>query len=1048
MDKKITDNQQSVSQIESHSRQITDHSHATLPLINNIVANNNNPYHAVNNYFSNNNGSSSMNAAQQQAADEAESNILVAVRVRPLLFKETSINDMDIARVEDKLMIILDPFELECEIENKKMMDVLHRSKEQRYAFDKIFRDHSQEEIYNETCKGLIRPVLNGYNSCVFAYGPTGTGKTYTMLGNNEIPGIMVLTVKDIFESIKKLDDKEFQIVVSYVEIYNETIRDLLVPSSTYLELRDDPIKGITIAGVTEFKAESLDQIMNLLFMGNKRRTTEATNANQTSSRSHAVFQILVNSTPRTKNTSVESLQGKLSLIDLAGSERGTVTENRGIRLREGAKINRSLLALANCINALGDKTKKGFFVPYRDSKLTRLLKDSLGGNCKTVMIANISPASSQIEETINTLKYANRAKNIKTKAMSNKKMVQLHIAEYKNIISDLRLEIDQLKSKLVDGPRENDYVPLLTVPQHGQNTYNVSPNPQNSQNITKMPTGGGSGAGAKGNRNPNDCPCFCGRLEDDIEMKKIQAEIFENFQERIQLRRALMELEEQNALNVLEIRKKQAEIMVWQKKDTDGVETSPPPQELISVPVPVVNKSENSTHRLPLESHLKVPLNAEEEGKRPLSACPKDIQTKYKSIQTLRVSTDKNAIKREMMNIQLAENISVAKKIRDSITKRIHHKDKREYLEMVIKNHVLELQNIELEIHLQIQEKTINDLKNIIQSQKKVIQDHKLDNIKMPWEENAELLSDEMSQNDGDSEDINIDDLVYDDNVDDNEGVEDDDEQLDDIEFKEYMEKRGNGPIVGGAGGEPAKNGQQAKPPNNNNTNTSVNKGKKKGNNNNVNNKEHNNANDGGGKAALPHPRVNLRPPEENKENKVLENNYVSEEKKAEKSRDVLTSVEINDADIGLDQQNQGAGDDNSPRNTAGGNQNKNKVGTNKNDISVISSSLSKEKTTGDAGGLPKVVKKNPSLTSNPVIPAPSGINFLPQIGNVAGNNSANHLNNKELPSVIPKNPASNAPKLPPPNNQNAPPKEKQMLKSNIAAVAIYSSSNKKKKS
>ena len=178
---------------------------------------------------------------------------------------------------------------------------------------------------------------------------------------------------------------------------------------------------------------------MNLLFMGNKRRTTEATNANLTSSRSHAVFQILVNSTSRVKNTEQETLSGKLSLIDLAGSERGTVTENRGIRLREGAKINQSLLALANCINALGDKSKKGFFVPYRDSKLTRLLKDSLGGNCKTVMISCVSPASSQFEETINTLKYANRAKNIKTKVMANKRLVSMHIAEYKNIINDLR---------------------------------------------------------------------------------------------------------------------------------------------------------------------------------------------------------------------------------------------------------------------------------------------------------------------------------------------------------------------------------------------------------------------------------------------------------------------------------------------------------------------------------------------------------------------------------------------------------------------------------
>lgn len=151
----------------------------------------------------------------------------------------------------------------------------------------------------------------------------------------------------------------------------------------------------------------------------------------------------------KTKNTEEEILCGKLSLVDLAGSERGTVTENRGIRLMEGAKINTSLLALANCINALGDKNKKGSFVPFRDSKLTRMLKDSLGGNCKTVMIATVSPAGNQNEETINTLKYANRAKNIKMKVEANKKMVSLHISAYKNIISDLREEIEQLKTQL-----------------------------------------------------------------------------------------------------------------------------------------------------------------------------------------------------------------------------------------------------------------------------------------------------------------------------------------------------------------------------------------------------------------------------------------------------------------------------------------------------------------------------------------------------------------------------------------------------------------------
>ena len=200
---------------------------------------------------------------------------------------------------------------------------------------------------------------------------------------------------------------------------------------------------------MTEFVVKEPKEVMNLLTVGNKRRTTEATMANAESSRSHAICQIMLITKDRIKNTEEEQMQGKLSLIDLAGSERGTVTENRGIRLREGAKINTSLLALANCINALGDKSKKGFFVPFRDSKLTRMLKDSLGGNCKTVMITTVSPASNQYEETINTLKYANRAKNIKMRVEPNKKLVNQHISAYKNIIADLRDEIDKLKMQL-----------------------------------------------------------------------------------------------------------------------------------------------------------------------------------------------------------------------------------------------------------------------------------------------------------------------------------------------------------------------------------------------------------------------------------------------------------------------------------------------------------------------------------------------------------------------------------------------------------------------
>ncbi len=165
-------------------------------------------------------------------------------------------------------------------------------------------------------------------------------------------------------------------------------------------------MKGVTVAGITELVADSVGEVMQLLRMGNRNRSTEPTAANKVSSRSHAVMQIFVEARERLANTSHTVRVGKLSLIDLAGSERASVTENRGLRMIEGANINRSLLALANCINALGEKGKKDNFVPYRDSKLTRLLKDSLGGHSRTVMIANLSPAEFSFEETHNTLKY------------------------------------------------------------------------------------------------------------------------------------------------------------------------------------------------------------------------------------------------------------------------------------------------------------------------------------------------------------------------------------------------------------------------------------------------------------------------------------------------------------------------------------------------------------------------------------------------------------------------------------------------------------------
>jgi kinesin family protein 18/19 len=203
------------------------------------------------------------------------------------------------------------------------------------------------------------------------------------------------------------------------------------------------------VSGLSEIEVDTPEEILDLLIFGNRNRTQEATGANETSSRSHAVLQIICEHKDKDAGVTAELRTGKLSLIDLAGSERASKTNNRGIRMVEGANINRSLLALGNCINALHENNSKNKadYIPFRDSKLTRLLKDSLGGNCRTVMIANVGPSNLCYEDTHNTLKYANRAKNIKTTVVRNVMSVEYHVSKYTSIITQLRGEISDLKS-------------------------------------------------------------------------------------------------------------------------------------------------------------------------------------------------------------------------------------------------------------------------------------------------------------------------------------------------------------------------------------------------------------------------------------------------------------------------------------------------------------------------------------------------------------------------------------------------------------------------
>ncbi|KAJ2162501.1 tubulin-dependent ATPase kip3 [Coemansia sp. RSA 552] len=327
------------------------------------------------------------------------------------------------------------------------------RHKDIRFVFDRVYgEESSQREVYEGTTRGLLDSVMSGYNATVFAYGATGCGKTYTISGCPEDPGVIFLTMQELFERVSAAEDeKTTEVTLSYLEVYNETIRDLLVDDgvpAVPLALREDLKQGVTVAGLSEHVPRSVDEVMALMMRGNENRTMSPTEANAVSSRSHAVLQVHVKQKPKAGGLQTDVTTATLSLIDLAGSERATVARNNGARMREGANINRSLLALANCINALCDqKTKR--HIPYRDSKLTRLLKFSLGGNCRTVMITCVSPASTYYEETHNTLKYANRAKNIKTTVAKNTKSTQVHLAQYQGKIREQSEEIKRLQKEI-----------------------------------------------------------------------------------------------------------------------------------------------------------------------------------------------------------------------------------------------------------------------------------------------------------------------------------------------------------------------------------------------------------------------------------------------------------------------------------------------------------------------------------------------------------------------------------------------------------------------
>lgn len=326
------------------------------------------------------------------------------------------------------------------------------------FSFDFCFAASvPQEVVYNDLGKPIVVKALEGYNGTIFAYGQTGSGKTHSMMGSSgEAAGIIPRISMDLFAQLGEMDrhvpsshSRKNMVTVSFLEIYNEKIKDLLNPSDKLLNIRESPETGIYVDGLCELIVRDAADMLGFIEQGNAVRKVAATNMNEVSSRSHSCFTITIlqKTIVTGDGTEQETLvKAKLNLVDLAGSERAAKTGAQGQTLKEGANINMSLMALGNVINALSD-SKGGArkHIPYRDSKLTRLLQESLGGNAATVMVAAISPADDNYDETLSTLKYANRAKSIENKVLKNED-------QQEKMISELRDQIERLKQQLSAG--------------------------------------------------------------------------------------------------------------------------------------------------------------------------------------------------------------------------------------------------------------------------------------------------------------------------------------------------------------------------------------------------------------------------------------------------------------------------------------------------------------------------------------------------------------------------------------------------------------------
>ncbi|KAL6047419.1 hypothetical protein STEG23_011000 [Scotinomys teguina] len=356
-----------------------------------------------------------MGLEAQRLSGAEEAPVRVALRVRPLLPKELLHGHQSCLQVEPEHGRIT-------------------LGRDRHFGFHVVLgEDTGQEAVYQACVQPLLEAFFEGFNATVFAYGQTGSGKTYTMgeasvasLHEDE-QGIIPRAMAEVFKLIDENDLLDCLVHVSYLEVYKEEFRDLLEvgTASRDIQLREDERGNVVLCGVKEVDVEGLDEVLSLLEMGNAARHTGATHFNRLSSRSHTVFTVTLEQRGRAPSRLPRPAAGhllvsKFHFVDLAGSERVLKTGSTGERLKESIQINSTLLALGNVISALGDPQRRGSHIPYRDSKITRILKDSLGGNAKTVMIACISPSSSDFDETLNTLNYASRAQNIRNRATVN----------------------------------------------------------------------------------------------------------------------------------------------------------------------------------------------------------------------------------------------------------------------------------------------------------------------------------------------------------------------------------------------------------------------------------------------------------------------------------------------------------------------------------------------------------------------------------------------------------------------------------------------------